>query len=123
MLLLVIVLAMPGGIAELLDFKNRRPLESGRAIVPRPELVERLLKAPAKALVGPWGHTYPYTAQPLGLDWAKEEVRWWRHWLSGEATGIMDEPPLRAFMPYQTAREAGASPIPGRWIAAMKPPE
>jgi branched-chain amino acid transport system permease protein len=46
-LLLVIVLAMPGGIAELLDFKNRRPLESGRAIVPRPELLERLLAAPA----------------------------------------------------------------------------
>jgi branched-chain amino acid transport system permease protein len=46
-LLLVIVLAMPGGIAELLDFKNRRPLESGRAIVPRPELLCRLLAAPA----------------------------------------------------------------------------
>src|ERR1700729_694102 len=46
-LLLVIVLAMPGGIAELLDFKNRRPLESGRAIVPRPELLGRLLAAPA----------------------------------------------------------------------------
>jgi len=46
-LLLVIVLAIPGGIAELLDFKNRRPLESDRAIVPRPELVPRLLgKAP-----------------------------------------------------------------------------
>jgi len=42
-LLLVIVLAMPGGIAELLDFKNRRPLESGRAIVPRPDLLPRLL--------------------------------------------------------------------------------
>ena len=42
-LLLVIVLAMPGGIAELLDFKNRRPLESNRAIVPRPELLPRLL--------------------------------------------------------------------------------
>jgi branched-chain amino acid transport system permease protein len=42
-LLLVIVLAIPGGIAELLDFKNRRPLESDRAIVPRPELVPRLL--------------------------------------------------------------------------------
>ena len=48
-LLLVIVLAMPGGIAELLDFKNRRPLESGRAIVPRPELLGRLLAAPAGA--------------------------------------------------------------------------
>jgi ABC-type branched-subunit amino acid transport system ATPase component/ABC-type branched-subunit amino acid transport system permease subunit len=42
-LLLVIVLAMPGGIAELLDFKNRRPLETGRAILPRPELLARLL--------------------------------------------------------------------------------
>jgi branched-chain amino acid transport system permease protein len=48
-LLLVIVLAMPGGIAELLDFKNRKPLESGRAIVPRPELLARLLGAPADA--------------------------------------------------------------------------
>ena len=51
-LLLVIVLAMPGGIAELLDFKNRRPLESGRAIVPRPELLARLLAAPADARAG-----------------------------------------------------------------------
>jgi branched-chain amino acid transport system permease protein len=42
-LLLVIVLAMPGGIADLLDFKNRRPLQSNRAIVPRPELLPRLL--------------------------------------------------------------------------------
>jgi len=45
-LLLVIVLAIPGGIAELLDFKNRRPLASGRAIIPRPELLKELLDAP-----------------------------------------------------------------------------
>jgi branched-chain amino acid transport system permease protein len=44
-LLLVIVLAVPGGIAELLDFKNRRPLETGRAIVPSPDLLPRLLGA------------------------------------------------------------------------------
>jgi branched-chain amino acid transport system permease protein len=42
-LLLAIVLLMPGGIADLLDFKNRRPLESNRAIVPRPDLLARLL--------------------------------------------------------------------------------
>src|SRR3978361_716317 len=35
-LLLVIVLVMPGGIAALLDFRNRRPLASNRAIMPRP---------------------------------------------------------------------------------------
>ncbi len=48
-LLLVIVLAIPGGIAEILDFKNRRPFESERAIIPRPDLLARLLGAPANA--------------------------------------------------------------------------
>ena len=47
-LLLVIVLAIPGGIAEILDFKNRRPLESDRAIVPRPDLLGPLLGARAR---------------------------------------------------------------------------
>jgi hypothetical protein len=71
-------------------------------------------RATAKCMIGPWGHTYPNTA-PQGLDWAQEEVRWWRHWLMGEATGIMDEPRLRMFMPEATASQGG--PIPGRWIA------
>lgn len=38
-LLLVIVLAVPGGIADVLDFANRRPLASGRAIRPKPEVL------------------------------------------------------------------------------------
>ncbi len=42
-LLLAIVLVAPGGIAELLDFRNRRPLAGGRAIIPRPELVANVL--------------------------------------------------------------------------------
>jgi len=41
-LLLVIVLAVPGGIAEVLDFRNRRPLASGRAIVPKPALLSEV---------------------------------------------------------------------------------
>ncbi|MGA8693512.1 MAG: branched-chain amino acid ABC transporter ATP-binding protein/permease [Xanthobacteraceae bacterium] len=48
-LLLIIVLAIPDGIAELLDFKNRRPLASGRAIIPRPDLLKQLLHVPADA--------------------------------------------------------------------------
>jgi branched-chain amino acid transport system permease protein len=48
-LLLVIVLAIPGGIADILDFKNRRPLDDDRAIIPRPELLPRLLGAPSDA--------------------------------------------------------------------------
>ena len=38
-LLLVVVLLVPGGIAAMLDFNSRRPLESDRAIVPQPTLV------------------------------------------------------------------------------------
>jgi putative CocE/NonD family hydrolase len=74
------------------------------------------LKTPRKALIGPWGHTYPDTA-PTGLDWAHEEVRWWEHWLKGIDTGIMDEPMLRVFMPYSTAEQAGVAETPGRWVA------
>ena len=42
-LLLVIVLLVPGGIADMLDFKNRRPLTQHREIVPRAELLPRVL--------------------------------------------------------------------------------
>jgi branched-chain amino acid transport system permease protein len=42
-LLLAIVLLVPGGIADMLDFKNRRPLTQHREIVPRTELLKRAL--------------------------------------------------------------------------------
>jgi branched-chain amino acid transport system permease protein len=42
-LLLVIVLAVPGGIADLLDYKNRRPIQQYREIVTRTELLPQLL--------------------------------------------------------------------------------
>jgi predicted acyl esterase len=74
------------------------------------------LSAPRKALVGPWGHTYPSLAEPLGLDWKFEELRWWHHWLNDVDTGIMEEPLLRAFMPYATPAESLPAPAPGRWI-------
>jgi len=76
------------------------------------------LKVPRKAIYGPWRHGYPAPAAPgPGLDWAFEEVRWWRHWLLGEDTGIMDEPMLRVFMPEATAAQVAPGPIPGRWIS------
>jgi len=42
-LLLVIVLVAPGGIAALIDFRSRRPLTANRAVVPRPALLGQLL--------------------------------------------------------------------------------
>jgi ABC-type branched-subunit amino acid transport system ATPase component/ABC-type branched-subunit amino acid transport system permease subunit len=46
-LLLVIVLVVPGGIAALLDFRNRRPLASNRAIVPRPAALADIMRKSA----------------------------------------------------------------------------
>lgn len=45
LMLLIIVLAAPGGIAALLDFRNRRPLPADRTIVPNPGLLGQLLTA------------------------------------------------------------------------------
>jgi putative CocE/NonD family hydrolase len=76
------------------------------------------LKVPRKGIYGPWQHGYPSPATPgPALDWAWEEVRWWRQWLMGEATGIMDDPMLRVYMPDATASQVSPDPIPGRWVA------
>lgn len=42
-LLLVIVLAVPGGIAALLDFRSRRPIEADRSIVVHTEVLPEIL--------------------------------------------------------------------------------
>ena len=75
------------------------------------------LKSPRKALIGPWSHQYPCNGSPGPLiGYLQEALRWWRHWLDGETTGIMDEPMLRAWI-YDPAL-----PIPairehvGRWV-------
>jgi putative CocE/NonD family hydrolase len=83
--------------------------------------VTRLLSrvtVPRKALFGPWAHNYPESASPgPSLQWAYEEVRWWKQWLAGIETGIMDEPMMRAYMPYRTASEVYPADVPGRWVA------
>jgi len=50
-LLLVIVLAAPGGIAALLDFKSRKPLQSNRAIVPQPSLLDGVLTSKVAGII------------------------------------------------------------------------
>lgn len=83
------------------------------------ESAERLLrgiKTPKKALFGPWGHIYPDFGHPgPGLDWAYEELRWWRHWLAGEDNGVMEGPLFRFYMPYATPAETQMGDLPGRW--------
>lgn len=93
----------------------------GGWVDPYNEAIPRLLEnltVPGKALIGPWTHGYPQPAAPgPGLDWVVEELRWWRHWLAGESTGVMEGPCIWAFMPEAAPVEVAPAQLPGRWVA------
>src|SRR4029077_13569103 len=75
-------------------------------------------KAPMKALLGPWNHSFPHDAEPgPAIEWRDEATRWWDHWLKGKQNGIMDEPRFDVYMrrPYPPARNI--KEIPGEWRA------
>ena len=63
-----------------------------------PRMLEHM-KAPVKAIVGAWHHTYPDEPYPKpGFDWRREVLRWFDQWLKGKNTGIMDEPRLAVYV-------------------------
>jgi predicted acyl esterase len=63
-----------------------------------PRMLEQL-EAPVKGMVGPWAHTFPNWPYPKpGIEWRREAVRWFDHWLKGEETGILDEPRFAVYV-------------------------
>ncbi|GGG77341.1 hypothetical protein GCM10011415_27780 [Salipiger pallidus] len=83
------------------------------------------LPGPRKALIGPWTHMYPTWGQPgPQVGFLQECMRWWRHWLLGEDTGIMDEPMLRLWVGKDPVPDACDPQIGGGWIGVPGcPPE
>ncbi len=76
------------------------------------------LSVPRKGLIGPWAHAFPHDAIPgPRIGYLQEAVRWWRHWLKGEDTGIMDEPMLRAWIQDALPPQPQYETRPGRWVA------
>jgi putative CocE/NonD family hydrolase len=74
------------------------------------------LKAPVKAIVGPWHHTYPHQPYPKpGIEWRHEAVRWFDHWLKDRETGIMDEPRFAVFVRHWHAPGPVLEEAPGEW--------
>jgi putative CocE/NonD family hydrolase len=63
-----------------------------------PRMLEKV-KAPMKAIVGAWDHTYPDEPYPKpGFDGRREMVRWFDQWLKGRDTGILSEPRLAVYV-------------------------
>jgi putative CocE/NonD family hydrolase len=76
------------------------------------------LKAPCKALIGPWLHKYPHFAVPAPrIGFLQECLRWWDYWLKGIDTGVMKEPDVRAYMQDSVPASTFYKERPGRWIA------
>ncbi len=76
------------------------------------------LDVPRKGLIGPWSHKYPHIAIPgPAIGFLQESVRWWDHWLKGEATGLMNEPMLRVWMQDSVPPTTRYAHRPGRWVA------
>ncbi len=75
-------------------------------------------KAPIKALIGPWNHTFPHEAEPgPPIEWRVEAVRWWDYWLKGIQNGIMDEPRFEVYMRHWYPPDPNIAEIPGEWRA------
>ena len=74
------------------------------------------VKAPVKAMIGPWDHYFPHDAWPAPqIEWRIEAVRWFDHWLKDIDTGIMDEPAFAVYVRDWHPPGPGVDEIPGRW--------
>ena len=76
------------------------------------------LTAPVKAIIGPWTHKYPHFAVPEPrIGFLQEALRWWDFWLKGEATGVLRDPAVRAYIMDSYSPQGLPDRLPGRWIA------
>ncbi len=73
-------------------------------------------KAPLKAIVGPWNHTFPHDAVPgPEIEWRAEAVRWWDYWLKGRDTGVLNDPRLVIYMQHWHPPNPNLQNVPGEW--------
>ena len=73
-------------------------------------------KAPIKAIVGPWNHSFPNDAD-FGprIEWRDHAVRWFDHWLRGRDTGVENDPRLVIYMQHWHPPDPNLSDVPGEW--------
>jgi uncharacterized protein len=82
-----------------------------------PRMLEQV-KAPVRALIGPWNHSFPNDAD-FGprIEWREDAVRWWDYWLKGRDTGVLKDPKLVIFMRNYFPPNPNLESVPGEWRA------
>jgi hypothetical protein len=80
-----------------------------------PRMLEHL-KAPIKAIVGPWHHAFPNSAYPRPqMEWRHEAVRWFDQWLKDRDTGILAEPRFAVYIRKWHPPGPYLEEAPGEW--------
>ncbi len=73
-------------------------------------------KAPIKAIVGPWNHTFPNDGTPgPQVEWRDQAVRWFDYWLKGRDTGVVQDPRLVIYMQHWHPPDPNLPSLPGEW--------
>lgn len=76
------------------------------------------LKVPRMGILGPWAHVYAHDGVPgPAIGFLQEATRWWKQWLDGEDTGIMQEPMLRAYIEDETGAGTWSDHRNGYWVS------
>jgi putative CocE/NonD family hydrolase len=80
-----------------------------------PRMLEHM-KAPVKAMVGPWHHSYPNDGWPKPqMEWRHEAVRFYDQFLKGRDTGIMAEPRFAVFVRQYHPPDPKIEEVKGEW--------
>jgi len=80
-----------------------------------PRMLEHV-QAPVKAMIGPWDHYFPHNAWPdPQVEWRREAVRWFDHWLKGKDTGILEEPDFAVYVRNYYPPNPALASVPGHW--------
>jgi predicted acyl esterase len=88
-------------------------LDGYRDSIPR---MLQQVKAPVKAIIGPWNHTFPHDAEPgPQIEWRDQAVRWWDYWLKNGDDGILREAPLAIYMRDWHPPDPHLKIVPGKW--------
>ncbi|WP_336036225.1 CocE/NonD family hydrolase [Halobacterium yunchengense] len=67
--------------------------------------------APKRLLLGPWRHTMPHRGRESSIDFRRQVVEWFDHFLKGEETGALDRPRIQ----YWTETDGGGEVDGGVW--------
>jgi len=80
-----------------------------------PRMLEQV-KAPMRALIGPWNHSFTNDAD-FGprIEWREDAVRWWDYWLKGRDTGVLQDPKLVIYMRHYFPPDPNLESVPGEW--------